>query len=247
MGPRRYGRTSITLVPSSAVGVFDAMGDGGDGSASETVGSSFHMGDPLENESAHVPIMDGFDFSSSTSAWKPDSKPIAAPEPRSGGGEREGGRGDAQGASGRGEGVGGEKERGGGGSPAKSTRGRTHRGVTGVMEPVPVQQVPNVSTAFIGEHGEATAKLDELEFAVDGLHAGQTLEVRTGATLQLAKLCRDPDMRQLLRAHSLLLKVVEGLESIVAGESSLSSSLSSSLAFPAAAALFYLCQVLHVH
>ena len=87
MGPRRYGRTSITLVPSSAVGVFDAMGDGGDGSASETVGSSFHMGDPLENESAHVPIMDGFDFSSSTSAWKPDSKPIAAP------GERERARG----------------------------------------------------------------------------------------------------------------------------------------------------------
>ena len=80
-------------------------------------------------------------------------------------------------------------------------------------------------------------------------------------------------MRQLLRAHSLLHKVclclraralslcvrvqlllrmcvyeyhtqthtqvAEGLESIVAGE--------SSLAFAAAAALFYLCQVLHVH
>jgi len=30
-------------------------------------------------------------------------------------------------------------------------------------------QVQNVSTAFIGEHGQATAKLDELEFAVDGL------------------------------------------------------------------------------
>jgi hypothetical protein len=34
-------------------------------------------------------------------------------------------------------------------------------------------------------------------------------------------------------------QVAEGLESIVAGE--------SSLAFAAAAALFYLCQVLHVH
>jgi hypothetical protein len=44
-------------------------------------------------------------------------------------------------------------------------------------------QVQNVSTAFIGEHGQATAKLDELEFAVDGLLSSLSL------SLSLSLMC----------------------------------------------------------
>jgi len=46
------------------------------------------------------------------------------------------------------------------------------------------------AAAFIEQHGQARAKLDEIEFTLDGLNLGQSLQVRTSATLQLVKLCQ---------------------------------------------------------
>ena len=69
MGPRRYGRTTITLLdamPSSAGGVFDTIGDGGDVSASETVGSSSHMGTRLLPHAFTAPLR----YPAQCAAWR---------------------------------------------------------------------------------------------------------------------------------------------------------------------------------
>ena len=231
MGPRRYGKSSITLVDvMSQPPAAESQGSDGHGDlceASASAGTSSRKSDGGgEGDGLHAPAMDGFDFSSSTSAWKPDVPLAAAGAPSC-----TEGPGAGAGASGLGEagaGVGG-----GARAACASSGGRWPVKQASKNQELSMQR-PTVSTAFIGEHGVERAKLDDIEFAMDGLHPGKSLDVRTTAALQLAKLCRDPDMRQLLRAHSLVHAVMENLQSIVAGD--------SGLVFPAAAALFYLCQ-----
>jgi len=96
-------------------------------------------------------------------------------------------------------------------------------------EPIAIQQV---STSFIGEFGQARAKLDDIEFVIDGLQSSQSTDVRMASTVSLVKLCRDGEMRALLRAHSLVDKVLECLQSI--------ADTDDSLMLPVAASLFYL-------
>ena len=231
MGPRRYGRSSITLVDvTSQPPAAESQGSDGHGDlceASAGVGTSSRKSDGgSEGDGLHAPAMDGFDFSSSTSAWKPDVPLAAAGAPSC-----TEGPGAGAGASGLGEAGAGV---GGGARAACASSGGRWPVKQASKNKEPSMQRATVSTAFIGEHGVERAKLDDIEFAMDGLHPGKSLDVRTTAALQLAKLCRDPDMRQLLRSHSLVHAVMENVQSIVAGD--------SGLVFPAAAALFYICQ-----
>jgi hypothetical protein len=220
MGPRRYGRTSITLVDSVPASSTECS-NRAEGSSSEAPGSSLQEVESCSSDAFHVPEMDGFDFSSSTSAWKPDAPAIAVA--RHGGGEQRLGKGGCSAMSSS-EGI--QATGGSGDRSAQSAQ----RVVSKCREATPVQQI---STAFIGEHGEVRARLDDIEFALDGMQLSKSQDVQTSAILQFAELCRDAEMRQLLRAHSLVHKVVESLQSIVSSE--------NGLMLPAAAILFYLC------
>jgi hypothetical protein len=208
MGPRRYGKTAITLVdsvvPSSQN--LDSLGSPEKSCAGGTAGANSQDGEGLNFDSSHIPAMDGFDFSSSTSAWKPDAQAFLAP-------------GKHQGSQGGGGGASGAKV-GRGGSPLKSMQrmGSQSQRMCCEQSSKEVPPVPQVSTAFISEHGHVRAKLDDFDFTLDGLGTAQSLDVRTSATLELVKLCRDADMRQLLRAHSLVHKVIATLGGMLADD-----------------------------
>jgi hypothetical protein len=61
---------------------------------------------------------------------------------------------------------------------------------------------------------QSRAKLDDLDFVLDGLQPSQPEDVRTNSTVSLAALCKDQETRVLLRAHSLMPKVLNALQGV---------------------------------
>jgi hypothetical protein len=58
---------------------------------------------------------------------------------------------------------------------------------------------------------QSRAKLDDVEFVLDGITPQQPEDVCTSSTVSLAALCKDNEIRVLLRAHSLMTKVLNAL------------------------------------
>uniref|UniRef100_A0A7S0HYW2 Wings apart-like protein C-terminal domain-containing protein n=1 Tax=Hanusia phi TaxID=3032 RepID=A0A7S0HYW2_9CRYP len=213
MPPRRYGKSlkpvvvatlPVPIVSETSQDALDCEG------AVDVGGASAIFGEPLEPDSS-CNSLDDFDFSDNVSAWKvqTESKPIKTKANSNDMGEVGAQQGKRLGQSGD--------------SDRKTKQSKASK------EPIAIQQV---STSFIGEFGQARAKLDDIDFVIDGLVSSQSADVRMASTVSLVKLCRDGEMRALLRAHSLVDKVLECLQGIADKE--------DSLTLPVAAALFYL-------
>jgi hypothetical protein len=90
-----------------------------------------------------------------------------------------------------------------------------------------------INSNFIGEFGQSRAKLDDVEFILDGLQSSQGADVRANSTAELAELCGDADTRVLLRSHALMPRVLSALHA--------SARQEATVAMSGSAVLYLLC------